>query len=90
MNLILRRIVSTYSRCHGLPTMSRLHRCNRFGEKGLALAQWSFLLDSPQVAHIYGTKGEIDMERTHCPERLRVTYSSGEQKVRALLGAPPG
>ena len=55
----------------------------RFGEKGLALAQWSFLLDSPQIAHIYGTKGEIDMERVHCPEHLRVTYSTGEQKVRA-------
>ena len=55
----------------------------RFGEKGLALAQWSFLLDSPQIAHIYGTKGEIDLERVHCPEDLCVTYSSGKQQVRA-------
>ena len=54
----------------------------RFGEKGLALAQWSFLLDSPQIAHIYGTRGEIDMERVHCPEHLRVTYSDGKQMVR--------
>ena len=78
------------SNTQGTAASAQLRGCNRFGEKGLALAQWSFLLDSPQVAHVYGTKGEIDMERTHCPEHLRVTYSDGKQKVRALLGVLPG
>ena len=54
------------------------------------MAQWSFLLDSPQIAHIYGTKGEIDMRRTHCPEHLRVTYPDGKQKVRASRGLCSG
>ena len=54
----------------------------RFGERILGTAQWSFLQTSPRVAHIYGSKGHIAVERVNCPERLTLTRSGSEPKVR--------
>ena len=47
----------------------------------LGTAQWSFLQTSPRVAHIYGTKGNIAVERVNCPERLTLNKHGGETKV---------
>ena len=53
----------------------------RFGERILGTAQWSFLQTSPRVAHIYGTKGHITVERVNCPERLTLTKHGSEPEV---------
>ena len=57
----------------------------RFGKDVLGQAQWSFLQLSPRVAHIYGTKGSITVERTNCPERLTLKPNHGQTKVKPLL-----
>ena len=58
----------------------------RYGERAIGVAQWSFLQDSPQLAHIYGTRGHITMERVHCPEKLTITRSGDAGQV---LVPPP-
>lgn len=54
---------------------------HRFGERILGTAQWSFLQTSPRVAHIYGTKGSITVERVNCPERITVATHGSAPKV---------
>ena len=50
------------------------------------MAQWSFLQDSPRLAHIYGTRGRITMERMHCPEKLTISRS-GDAEVQVQLAS---
>ena len=60
---------------------SEIFCMRRFGDRILVTALWSFLQTSPRVAHIYGTKGRIAVERVNCPERVTLTTHGSEPKV---------